>query len=124
MTDKQTAPKNNLIEKKPEMGTIPLDILRDFLVPAYQEGFKKYGRESWRQGFLLTDMMDAALRHLASFFHDCEDYDPEPMEKYGIEKHHLGAALFCLLCMCDTMKNHPDLDNRPYIIKQKSKYDE
>jgi len=106
------APKNNLIEDKPQMSLIPDDLLRDFGEPAYREGIIKYIRESWRDGFPITVMMDALKRHMTQFYYDGEDFDTDA-EKYGVKKHHLGGALFCILCMCDTVKNHPELDDRP-----------
>ena len=106
-----SAPKNNEQENKPQMSLIPLDILRDFLEPAYREGLIKYSRESWRGGFKTSVMFDALQRHLTQFFYDGEDYDIEA-ENIGVKKHHLGGALFCLLCMCDTVKNHPEMDDR------------
>ena len=114
-----TAPKNHIVENKPQMSLIPDDLLRDFLEPAYREGLLKYYRESWREGFPLSVMMDAAKRHLTAFFHDGEDFDNETLIKYGIMKHHLGAALFCILCMCDTVLNHPEMDDRCKIAKAK-----
>jgi hypothetical protein len=106
-----TAPKNNEQENKPQMSTIPLDLLRDFLEPAYREGLIKYSRESWREGFLATVMVDSLLRHITQWFFDLEEYDPDAA-KLGVKKHHLGGALFCLICLCDMVKNHPELDNR------------
>lgn len=110
----KSAPKNNIEENKPQMSLIPDDILRDFLEPAYREGLLKYSRESWRMGFTTTVMMDALKRHMTQFFYDCEDLDSDS-EKLGIKKHHLGGALFCIICMCDTVKNHPELDDRRKI---------
>lgn len=107
----KTAPKNNAEEDKPQMSLIPYDLLREFLEPAYREGLIKYSRESWRGGFKISVMMDALLRHTTQFFFGLEDYDSDA-EKLGVKKHHLGAALFCILCMCDTVKNHPELDDR------------
>lgn len=106
------APKNTAQEGKPKMSLIPMDILAHFLCPAYEEGLLKYWRESWRAGFPTSEMADAALRHLSAYKDKKEDYDPETFEKYGIKKHHLGAVLFCVLCMCDTFLNHPELDDR------------
>ena len=109
MEDK--APKNNAQENKSQMSLIPLDILREILVPAYMEGLIKYSRESWRKCFLLSTMMDSAQRHLSDFFYKGEDYDPDA-QKLGVNKTHLGGALFSILCMSDTFLNHPELDNR------------
>jgi len=105
------APKNNEKEGKPDAGLLPLDILLKVLCPAYAEGLIKYWRESWRMGFPISVMYAATLRHLSAFFHDKEDYDPDA-EKLGIKKLHLAGALFSIICMCDTLLNHPELDNR------------
>lgn len=106
------APKNNAQEGKPKMHLLPLDLLREFLVPAYEEGLIKYFEESWRLGFKMSDMMDGLQRHMESFYYQGEDLDQETLETYGIKKTHLGAALFCVLCMCNTLKNYPELDDR------------
>jgi len=108
---KETAPKNHEQENKPQMSLIPMDLLRDFLEPAYREGLIKYYRESWRKGFKSTVMMDALQRHLTQWFYEGQEFDPDA-EKLGVKKHHLGGALFCLLCLCDTVSNHPELDDR------------
>lgn len=107
-----SAPKNHDQEKKAQMSHIPLDLLREFLCPAYAEGLEKYFENSWRLGFSSKVMMDALQRHLERWFYHGEEYDLEAYEKYGVWKHHLGAALFCLICMCDTVKNHPEMDDR------------
>jgi hypothetical protein len=107
----KTAPKNILQEGKPKPSIIPMDILMKVLEPAYQEGIIKYYRESWRIGFLTSDMFDAAMRHLIAYYYDKEDYDKDS-EKQGIKKLHLGGVLFSVLCMCDTLLNHPELDDR------------
>lgn len=113
-----TAPKNNEIENKPQPSLIPMDLLIEFLEPAYREGLIKYHRESWREGFYTTDMFDACQRHLSSYFYSCEDYDPDA-KKLGIKKTHLAGALFSIICMLDTLKNHTELDDR---IKRKNKF--
>lgn len=102
------APKNNVKENKHKMSSLPLDILADMLCPAYEEGDEKYYRESWREGFDLSVMMDAAQRHLEKFFFEREDYDPEYPKK-----HHLGAVLFCVISMYNSWKNYEEFDDRP-----------
>lgn len=111
-SEPQTAPKNNAQEGKPKMHLIPLDLLKEFLVPAYEEGLIKYFEESWRLGFKMSDMMDGLQRHMESFYYQGEDLDQETLDTYGIKKTHLGAALFCILGMCNTLKNYPELDDR------------
>ena len=108
----KTAPKNNTKEGKPRASLIPWDILIEYLAPAYEEGIIKYVRESWREGFKVTDMYDALQRHLTAFFFDREDYDPDAA-KLGVKKHHLAGAMFCILSILWTLKTRPELDDRP-----------
>ncbi len=116
---KPTAPKNNVAESKPQVSLIPLDIIIPMLEPAYREGIIKYQRESWRMGFNATVMYDALMRHLNAWFFKGESVDPEPKEKYNIDKHHLGASIFCLINLYMTEMNFPELDDRPFKIIEK-----
>lgn len=116
------APKNNDIEGKVQVSLIPLDLIIPMLEPAYREGIIKYDRESWRAGFNSTVMYDALMRHLTKWFFELESYDPESKEKFNINKHHLGAAMFCLINLYDTDMNFPELDDRP--LKGLEKYKE
>jgi len=115
------APKNNTIEDKAQVSLIPLDIIIPMLEPAYREGILKYKRESWRLGFNSTVMYDALMRHLTKWFFNLESYDPEAKEKYNIDKHHLGAAMFCLINLYETEMNFPELDNRPLHMLEELK---
>jgi hypothetical protein len=117
MTALKTGPKNNVIENKPQPSLIPIDLLIKALEPAYREGLLKYYRNSWREGFLTSTMFDATIRHLSAYFYDKEDYDQDA-EKLGIKKLHLGGALFSILCMIDTLLNHPELDDRGKDYKE------
>lgn len=110
----ECAPKNNIEENKPQMSLIPLDLLTELLEPAYREGLLKYERESWRKGFKVSVMMDAVLRHLSKFYYDKEDYDEETFNKYDILKHHLGAAIFGIIVMYNSIeKIDQRFDDRP-----------
>lgn len=115
-----TAPKNIDKEDKPKPSLIPMDLLIKVLEPGYREGILKYYRESWRLGFTTSDMFDGAIRHLSAYFYDKEDYDPDAA-KLGIKKLHLGGAMFCILCMADTLLNHPELDDRDKDYNPKMK---
>jgi len=115
-----TAPKNIDQENKPKPSLIPMDLLIKYLEPAYQEGLKKYYRESWRLGFKTSDMFDACIRHLEAFFYKQEDWDPDAV-KMDIKKHHLGGVLFCVLCMMDGFENHPELDDRKALFDVKNR---
>lgn len=116
-----TAPKNNNAEDKPQVSLIPLDLIIPMLEPAYREGVLKYDRESWRAGFNSTVMYDALMRHLTAWFFDLESYDPETKEKFDFDKHHLGAAMFCLINLYATEMNFPVLDDRPLEILRRYK---
>jgi len=111
------APKNNEKENKPQPSLIPMDLLIEFLEPAYRIGIKKYYRESWRKGFSTTTMFDALQRHLTKFFYEGEEFDRESFDKYGIKCSHLGSALFCILSILNTLKTKPELDDR-FIKKE------
>lgn len=115
------APKNNNTENKSQVSLIPLDIIIPMLEPAYREGIIKYQRESWRLGFNSTVMYDALMRHLKAWFFDLESYDPETKEKYNIDKHHLGAVLFCAINLYATNMKFPELDDRPMKILEELK---
>jgi hypothetical protein len=108
------APKNYEQEGKHRMSELPLDLISEMLCPAYLEGSdKKYYRYSWRKGFKISVMMDACLRHLDKFFNKGENYDQETLSTFGIRKHHLGAAMFCIVSMYNDWCNHPHNDDRP-----------
>ena len=103
------------------MTLLPFDVLRKWIIPAYEEGLIKYYRESWRNGFNVSDLMEAALRHIEEFFYKHEDYDPEA-EKLGVKKHHLAGATFSLLACLHTLEHYPELDDRKMIQEnQKNK---
>ena len=112
-----TAPKNNLEEDKQQPSLMPLDVLMDLLEPAYREGLIKYRRESWREGFFCSDMFDATMRHLIEFYYNREDLDSDA-KKLNIKKHHLGAAIFSIICMYQSITTRPELDNRPSVVRQ------
>jgi len=111
--NKDRGPKNNVKEDKPQPSLIPLDVLIKVLEPAYRVGLKKYNRESWRKGFHTTTMMDACMRHLSKFYYEGKDLDEESLGEFGIEVHHLGAAIFCLISIYNTLETKPEFDDRP-----------
>ena len=116
-----TAPKNNIAEDKEQISLIPLDLIIPMLEPAYREGLIKYSRESWRLGFKATDMYDAMMRHLKLWFFELESFDPDTKDMYEINKHHLGAAMFCMINLYNTEMNFPELDDRPLNVLEKYK---
>ena len=104
------APKNASQEGKAKMTLLPMDILAEFLVPAYEEGLLKYSRESWRRGFRVSELIDACERHVTAFCGG-EDIDPDALT----QKHHLSGAVFSLLSALHTLKYHPELDDRRHL---------
>jgi hypothetical protein len=112
------APKNTALENKPKPSLIPFDICIEYDEPAYQEGLIKYYRESWRKGFPISEMYDAAVRHLEQFFYHMQDYDPDAA-KLGIKKHHLAGARFSIACMLQTLRDHPEMDDRGKLFGKK-----
>jgi hypothetical protein len=98
----RVAPKAWRQEGKPRPSLLPLDVLIKYVVAAYEEGVIKYERESWRQGFYVSDLIDAAQRHIEAFFWRGEDYDPAAAE-LGVKKHHLAGAIFSLLSILHTL---------------------
>lgn len=117
MTDIElTAPKNHEKEDKHDMSELPLDLLAELLCPAYKEGTVfKYYRNSWRLGFKLSVQMSALLRHISAFYYYREEYDQDTLKQFNHKKHHIGAAIFCLLCMYNSLLVNPEkFDDRPY----------
>lgn len=108
----KTAPKDAKKDGKPTVSLLPQDILMEYVVAAYEEGLIKYERESWRRGFVVSELIDAERRHVKAFFERCEDYDLETERDYGIKKHHIAGAIFSLLSILHTLKYHPHLDDR------------
>ena len=104
----KVAPKNNVKEGKPQPTLLPLDIFMEYLCPAYSEGVEKYERESWRDGFHVSTLMDAAFRHMIEFYYNGHDID----EASSTKKHHLAGALFSIASVLHTLKTRPELDDR------------
>jgi len=116
MDEIKIAPKNNRKEGKPRPSLLPLDVMMKHVCPAYEEGVLKYKRESWRDGFWVSDLMDAAERHMSDFFYGGQDFDLDA-EKLGIKKHHLAGAIFSLLSILHTLDTRPELDDRPAKLR-------
>lgn len=116
---------NKQIDKdKAQFSLIPFDILGNLLEPAYREGLLKYSKDSWRDGIKVSKLFDAAMRHLVKFMYYREELDLETLEKTDIKKAHLGAAIFNILTIENTIRNYPDLDdrlNKSKIYKNKLK---
>ena len=109
------APKNVIQEGKAPMCEIPLDLLKTFLAPALEYGSKyKYHRFSWRKGFPVSEVYSSTLRHLSQFWDEGRDLDEDAFDftKGELLVHHLGMAMFGMICMMDTIKHRPEMDDR------------
>jgi len=96
-----SAPKDT--KNKLNLNKLDLGMLAELLCPAYAEGDVKYYPESWREGFPASVTISAALRHIDSF-QNGEDHDLGCLERFGIHKLHLGAAIFALLSTYNSLK--------------------
>jgi len=104
-------PKNDAEENKPDLSLLPMDLLEE-VAKAYEYGLTKYSRNSWREGFEQHRMQAAAMRHSADYWDKGELYDPDAMEKAGMEVMHPAMVIFNMLCIIDSIKNHPEFDTR------------
>ena len=112
----KTAPKET--DGKPRADLIPMDLLIKYLSPAYEYGIFKHHIHSWRKGFKTSDMIGACQRHLAKWAWLGEDFEDEALERANIKMHHIASSIFALLCVLDSIENHPELIDR--YIPEKS----
>lgn len=79
------AKKND--QKKPDVSLIPYVALVK-MSEAFMVGESKYGRYNYTRGLKSSQLIAAAMRHLAKF-NDGEDFDSEDGQ------HHLGSVMAC-----------------------------
>jgi len=119
---KKLAPKNNEEENKPKLCLLPFDVLEQDAV-AYEYGVHKYEQYSWMGGFITSELISSALRHIKAFFWEGEKYDREA-SKAGFMMHHLASARFCLASIMHAEIEGVGIDDRPCykakeVFKQK-----
>jgi hypothetical protein len=85
--------------------------LRNMMISALEYGCKKYFENSWRKGFLVSDMYSAANRHMDAFFHQQEDLDEES------QCHHLDCAIFSIAMMRYSV-DIKGMDDRPPVTPE------
>jgi len=68
-------------------------------------GADKYHAHNWRDGFVWSRPLAAAMRHIMAY-NDGEDKDPES----GLS--HLAHAACCIMFLLEFEKTHPELDDR------------
>ena len=119
--DEQRAPIKTMSKEKPDLSLLPLDLLEELAI-AYMYGIAKdYPRYSWRKGFPQDENIAAAYRHISAYWDKGEMFDPEAKELQGMDVYHIAMAVFNLLCVLDSTKNHPQFDNRYEKEKNENK---
>lgn len=89
---------------KPDMSLLdPLALTRVAEVLTF--GAKKYDAHNWRQGFKLSRLTAAALRHIFAWIGG-QDKDPET------DISHLAHAMCCLMFCLNLHETKPELDDR------------
>ena len=112
MSREDLAPKNNEKEKKPNLSLLPFDVLKEDAL-AYEYGIFKYKQYSWMEGFITSELIASALRHIANYFWDGEKYDDEALQD-GFKMHHLSSARFCLASIMHAEIEGLGVDDRPF----------
>lgn len=94
---------------KNDSGKSPMGLLPRYSLEQVAEvlgfGAGKYGKSNWRSGIAVQRNLDAALRHIYAA-NECEDCDPES----GLP--HLAHAVCDLLFVIETLRAHPECDDR------------
>lgn len=90
-----------------------------FEAPRKDTENKGYGAYNWRdQPIEASVYIDAALRHLISYF-DGEDqefvYDPESDEMVPVGAPHLAHAMATIAILVDAIENKTVIDDRPKV---------
>ncbi len=111
MEEVNLAPKNNKEEKKPNLGLLPFDVLKEDAI-AYEYGIFKYEKYSWMEGFVTSELIASALRHIGNYFWYGEKYDDEALAA-GFKMHSLASARFCLASIIHAEIEGLGVDDRP-----------
>jgi hypothetical protein len=101
------APKNDKLEKKHRLELLPMDLL-GFVADAYEYGCSKYYHNSHRKGFDTDRMISGALRHISDWNDRGQEFDKDAHEQTGMKVHHIGMAIFNLLCVLESTEYYPE----------------
>jgi CRISPR/Cas system CSM-associated protein Csm5 (group 7 of RAMP superfamily) len=91
-------------ENKPDMTDIPKEAMWS-MGAAFTFGQKKYGKNNYRNGMLISRQLAAAVRHIYQHL-DGETNDKESKEL------HLGHAMASIAMAIYNLKNNPQFDDR------------
>jgi hypothetical protein len=89
---------------KPQLSLIDLRSLEP-MARVMEFGAKKYDRNNWMKGRAVTDLLDCLMRHIAALQRK-EDVDPESHQPT------IGHVLANAMLISQTLREHPELDNR------------
>lgn len=99
-------------QEKPDLTDIPMDAMWE-MGKAFTYGQKKYKKNNFRAGMLVSRQLAAAIRHIYQHL-DGENFDKET------KSMHLGNAMASIAMAIYNLKNNPSTDDR--FIKDLEKY--
>lgn len=97
--------------EKPDLTDIPMDAMWE-MGKAFSYGQRKYGKNNYRNGMLISRQLAAAVRHIYQHL-DGETFDSET------KSMHLGNAMASLAMAIYNLKNNKDMDDRHPADKEK-----
>lgn len=97
---------------KPDMTDVPKEAMWA-MGEAFLYGQKKYGKNNYRNGMMISRQLAAAIRHIYQHL-DGETVDSESGAL------HLGHALASISMACYNLENNPEMDDR--FQKDKDKW--
>lgn len=112
MSENQKSEGLKFDQEKPDLTDIPMDAIFE-MGRAFSYGQKKYGKNNFRNGMLVSRQLAAALRHIYQHL-DGETFDKET------KSMHLGNAMASIAMAIYNLKNNPATDDR--FIKDLEKY--
>ena len=92
------AKRNNL--GKPQYSRIDYTLFEE-VVKVLESADSQYGRDNWKKGFPMTELIDSTMRHLFAF------NSGEALDKSGF--HHMAHAAANMIFILNNLKNHPNL---------------
>ena len=100
----ETGSVRDACEGKGIPSLIPVSALRS-VAKRFEDGATKYGRDNWKKGQAITELLGSLFRHIIAF-QNGEDLDEES------GKSHIGHAMCNLLFIQYVLDNHKHFDDR------------
>lgn len=98
-------------EGKPRFDLVPTAIQFE-VAQVYTDGAKVHGVRNWEHGLPVSKAYASALRHINKFWAAMHEGDIDP--DHGT--HHLAHAIVELQMIHETLRIHPELDDRPHHL--------